>query len=477
MIVCTLSHFITSIMLNWLFFLILPVIVQPVFSGYLKSTSDIKILEGETCVIEWLAYNNEEHTPPCSWWYAAEKSKEALTFLAYKNGKTYIYGRDNQWHFTNITNPCAGGLTKKMINIEDAGVYTMQTENGNLLRKEEAETLVEVLKGSNLNFSVFINDKVNKFDLGGDELRRTLGVFETDSPVSVSVELGEAFPSTTLTITSNLDEVSCDHPKRRCDLITSSEDILDVSVVIKIETGIIGANQIIITQPLTYCEYRGIKGYVFMMLDEESGKTEGKKMSVKRHIKKTIKDGFNDLIIAFNVDKQTACNEFVKGQDQTQHEQHEVIKSQKECISETMKLLTCIKSDLERYAVNNMQEELKISDEKDDIEEAEEAKENTSLLNLKDVQEQYEKITNLSLQQLKLENLLAEITSNIDYFNEKKNALDDAQHKVREIKERFEKIKKGNKSNEKDKLKNSKTKKCNKSNKKDKLKNSKTKKW
>ena len=122
-------------------------IVKIVFSGYLKSTSDIKILEGETCVIEWLAYNNEEHTPPCSWWYAAEKSKEALTFLAYKNGKTYIYGRDNQWHFTNITNPCAGGLTKKMINIEDAGVYTMQTENGNLLRKEEAETLVEVLKG------------------------------------------------------------------------------------------------------------------------------------------------------------------------------------------------------------------------------------------------------------------------------------------------------------------------------------------
>jgi len=38
---------------------------------------------------------------------------------------------------------------------------------------------------------------------------------------------------------------------------------------------------------------------------------------------------------------------------------------------------------------------------------------------------------------------LAEITSNVDYFNEKKNALDDAQHKVREIKERFEKIKKG----------------------------------
>lgn len=73
-------------------------------------------------------------------------TEEAHLFLAYEDGKKYAFGKLGQWHFTNSKDPCKGGMEKK-ITFEDAGVYTMQTQKGNLLMKEEAETSVEVLNG------------------------------------------------------------------------------------------------------------------------------------------------------------------------------------------------------------------------------------------------------------------------------------------------------------------------------------------
>lgn len=52
--------------------------------------------------------------------------------------------------------------------------------------------------------------------------------------------------------------MSCGDPLKECYQVTDLSDTSDVSISIKIETDIIGATEILITQPLAYCEYRHI---------------------------------------------------------------------------------------------------------------------------------------------------------------------------------------------------------------------------
>jgi len=53
---------------------------------------------------------------------------------------------------------------------------------------------------------------------------------------------------------SNSGEGYCNDPYKGCHHVTDLNEMTDVSVLIKIKTGIRGASQIMITQPVTYCE-------------------------------------------------------------------------------------------------------------------------------------------------------------------------------------------------------------------------------
>lgn len=119
--------------------------VNHCFAGYLKSTGNLKVLEGETCYLRWDAYSNEAAGAPCSWWYSSNKTEDPKLFLAYEDGRRYDFGDRSLWQFTNIQQPCSGGL-QKTLTLDDAGVYSMQTENG-LLQRTDSEIALDVFKG------------------------------------------------------------------------------------------------------------------------------------------------------------------------------------------------------------------------------------------------------------------------------------------------------------------------------------------
>ena len=114
-------------------------------SDYLKSTGNINVLEGETCYLFWDAYTKEQSVAPCQWWYAHDRVEESLIFLVYDGARRFEFGDRARWRFTDIEKPCSGGLHKKA-ELEDAGVYSMQTDKG-ILQKKDSEISLTVFKG------------------------------------------------------------------------------------------------------------------------------------------------------------------------------------------------------------------------------------------------------------------------------------------------------------------------------------------
>ncbi|KAK2154970.1 hypothetical protein LSH36_252g02036 [Paralvinella palmiformis] len=231
----------------WSVYLTLPWITG---AAHLKSKGDVTILEGEMIELDWTAYNEGDRIPPCSWQYAANQTDTTSIFLAYASGKQYKFGNVMSWQFTKRSAPCQGGI-QKLASSADTGIYKMEVETGYALRSEDTETFVQVYRGSDLKFSIIVNDEVHTLDLsGGPNLK--LDLLHTAEPVNVTVVLSQIFPPTTLTITRDASEIVCNNLERRCNKIIELGSMENAAIVVIMKTGIVGADPVIISQPVLH---------------------------------------------------------------------------------------------------------------------------------------------------------------------------------------------------------------------------------
>lgn len=105
------------------------------------------ILEGEELTINWIAYDDNERTPPCHWDFAINDTDSGYTFMAYDiNGQRYEFRKKEPWQFTKTQEPCKGGI-RKLAKQQDSGVYMMLLDTGYKRKRENSQTSVKVYNG------------------------------------------------------------------------------------------------------------------------------------------------------------------------------------------------------------------------------------------------------------------------------------------------------------------------------------------